>query len=176
LTELSPTADPASTARYVPTLRSPQHRASPRARWMWLLGGLVGDGVAAGVGIAVALVWDWLGENWWIVAVIVGLSLVQSVVSPWFRYKYSRWEVTDNAVYVQSGWLSITREIAPMSRIQTVQYSQSMVARLFGLASVSVTTASALGDLKIEAVDRATAAAIADDLTAKADLDDSDAT
>ena len=77
-----------------------------------------------------------------------------------------RWEVTDTAVYTQTGWWSRERRIAPMSRIQTVDHAEGAIARLFGLATVTVTTASAAGALEIAGLDqtsRARAGRRADD-------------
>ena len=45
-----------------------------------------------------------------------------------------RWEVTDTAVYTQTGWWTRERRIAPMSRIQTVDHAEGALERLFGLA------------------------------------------
>jgi uncharacterized protein len=87
-----------------------------------------------------------------------------------------RWETTDTAVYTQTGWWARERRIAPMSRIQTVDYVEGAVARLFGLASVTVTTASAAGALEIAGLDRARARELVDELTLKADAVEGDAT
>ena len=65
-----------------------------------------------------------------------------------------RWEITGTAVYTQTGWWARERRIAPMSRIQTVDHAEGAIARLFGLATVTVTTASAAGALEIEGLDR----------------------
>jgi membrane protein YdbS with pleckstrin-like domain len=63
-----------------------------------------------------------------------------------------------------------------MSRIQTVDYAEGAVARLLGLASVTVTTASAAGALEISGLDRDRARRLVDELTVKADTVPGDAT
>ena len=83
------------------------------------------------------------------------LVLVYAAVVPQWRYLVHRWEVTDTAVYTQTGWWARERRIAPMSRIQTVDYAEGPIARLFGLATVTVTTASAAGALQIDGLDQA---------------------
>ena len=98
------------------------------------------------------------------------------VVEPQWRYLVHRWEVTETAVYTQTGWYARERRIAPISRIQTVDYTEGAVARLFGLASVTVTTASAAGALVIMGLDQARARQLVDELTLKADTDPGDAT
>ena len=97
-------------------------------------------------------------------------------VVPRWRYLVHRWEVTDTAVYTQTGWWSRERRIAPMSRIQTVDHVEGAIARLFGLATVTVTTASAAGALGIAGLDKDVARRLVDELTMKADAVEGDAT
>ena len=57
------------------------------------------------------------------------------------------------AVYTRSGWLVQERRIAPISRVQTVDTHRGPLDRLFGLANVTVTTASSAGAVRIVALD-----------------------
>jgi len=68
---------------------------------------------------------------------------------PQWRYRVHRWENTDQAVYTQTGWFTQERRIAPISRIQTVDSEFGVLERLFRLANVTVTTASAAGPIRI---------------------------
>lgn len=68
-------------------------------------------------------------------------------------------------VYTQSGRFTQERRIAPLSRIQTVDTERGPIGRLFGLAKVTVTTASAAGPLVIDALDLDDAARVAVQLT-----------
>lgn len=77
-----------------------------------------------------------------------------------------RWEVTETAVYTQCGWLVQERRIAPVSRVQTVDTERGPLAQLFGLSTVTITTASAKGELRIEGLLRADAERLVRDLTA----------
>ena len=56
------------------------------------------------------------------------LVVVDAVVSigvrPRLRYRVHRWEVTDEAVYTLTGWLSRTWTLVPISRIQTVDVTR----------------------------------------------------
>jgi len=145
-------------------LRDPAHHVSPRAIVFWTVRAVPG----------------WLillaGQLFWFVAsadqgslrvaalgVTVVLAAAHLVVMPRWRYRVHRWEVTNNAVYTQSGWLSQERRIAPISRVQTVDTERGPLEQLFGLANVTVTTASAAGPLRIHGLDRTTA----DDLVAQ---------
>ncbi len=132
--------------------------------------------------VTIGVVWaaleltDVVDVRWWWVASAVAASVVYAAVVPQWRYLVHRWEVTDTAVYTQVGWWSRERRIAPMSRIQTVDYTESGLSRLFGLATVTITTASAAGALSVAGLDRRVARELADDLTHKADAVEGDAT
>jgi hypothetical protein len=95
---------------------------------------------------------------------------------PQWRYRVHRWEVAPEAVYTRAGWLHQESRIAPISRIQTVDSERGPLEQLFGLANVTVTTASAAGPLKIEGLDHQTAQRLVDDLTTAAHATRGDAT
>lgn len=157
-------------------LREPRERVSPRARLMWaLVAGIEGVVLLAAVAVAGPLT-DWLPLGWWVVGLVALLVAGYVVVVPRWRYAVHRWEVTDTAVYTQTGWWARERRIAPMSRIQTVDHVEGALARLFSLSTVTVTTASAAGALEIEGLDREVALRLVDDLTLMADSVPGDAT
>jgi len=157
-------------------LREPSQRVSPRARLMWLLAAAL-QGTALLVVLVVAgPLRDWLPLPWWALALVAAAVVAYVAIVPQWRYLVHRWETTDTAVYTQTGWWARERRIAPMSRIQTVDYVEGAVARLFGLASVTVTTASAAGALEIAGLDQARARQLVDELTLKANAVEGDAT
>lgn len=157
-------------------LREPSQRVSPRARLMWLLAAALQGAMLLGVLVLVGPVRDWVPLPWWAVALAAAVVVAYVAVVPQWRYLVHRWETTDTAVYTQTGWWARERRIAPMSRVQTVDYVEGAIARLFGLASVTVTTASAAGALEIAGLDRARARQLVDELTLKADAVEGDAT
>ncbi|WP_341923834.1 PH domain-containing protein [Nocardioides psychrotolerans] len=157
-------------------LREPSQRVSTRARLMWQVSNLVEGTLTVAVLAAGLAVWDAVDLRWWMVALgIVGVAVYAGVVPQW-RYLVHRWEVSETAVYTQTGWWARERRIAPMSRIQTVDYAETAIARLFGLATVTVTTASAAGALQIAGLDQERARRLVDELTLKADAVEGDAT
>jgi uncharacterized protein len=119
---------------------------------------------------------DLFDVPWWIWPLLAVVLIAYVTVVPTWRYQVHRWEVTDTAVYTQTGWWSRERRIAPMSRIQTVDHAEGAIARLFGLATVTVTTASAAGALEIAGLDKDVARRLVDELTIKADAVEGDAT
>lgn len=159
-----------------PALREPSQRVSPRARTMWRVSAL-GEGLMTLVVLSAfdALV-NAVDVPWWVFAAAVGLHLTWAGVVPQWRYLVHRWEVTETAVYTQTGWWARERRIAPMSRIQTVDHAEGALERLFRLATVTVTTASAAGALRIAGLDRDVARRLVDELTLKADAVEGDAT
>jgi membrane protein YdbS with pleckstrin-like domain len=104
------------------------------------------------------------------------LAFVHLIVMPQWRYAVHRWEVTPDAVYTQSGWLDQEWRIAPVSRIQTVDSERGVLQRLFGLADLTVTTASSAGALKIHGLGAEVAQRAADDLTGNTVASEGDAT
>jgi len=94
-------------------------------------------------------------------AVVVALH---TVIMPRWRYRLHCWEITDQALYTRSGWVSVHWRIAPVSRIQTIDSHRSVGERFFGLANVTATTASAAGPVRIHGLDRKLADRLLDQL------------
>lgn len=110
-------------------------------------------------------------------AVLTALgAVVFVVVGPLWRYRVHRWDISPQAVYTRSGWLVQERRIAPISRVQTVDTYRGPVDRLFGLANVTVTTASSAGAVRIVALDSDVADRIVAQLTDIAAIGAEDAT
>lgn len=134
--------------------------------------------IKSGMSLIVLLVVDlaWVHFPWWVWPPLLVLAAAYVVGMPMFRYRIHRWESTDTAVYTQTGWLSRERRIAPMSRVQTVDFEQGPVSRALGLATVTVTTASAAGPIRITAIDKPVADRLVEDLTRRTEAEAGDAT
>lgn len=158
-------------------LRDPAHLVSPRAVAFWTVRAVPGWLLLLGAQV----VWFVTSRDHAIlrvtaVVITVLLAATHLVVMPRWRYRVHRWEVTSTAVYTQSGWLSQERRIAPISRVQTVDTDRGPLEQLFGLANVTVTTASAAGPLEIHGLDRATAESLVAELTEITSRSEGDAT
>ena len=159
-----------------PVLREPHERVSSRARLMWTVTDLVRGALITAAIVLTGRIWNWYPLPLWLLVAVVVVLLAYAALVPQWRYLVHRWEVTETAVYTQTGWWSRERRIAPMSRVQTVDHEEGAIARLFGLATVRVTTASAAGALTIEGLDQERALDIVADLTRMADTVPGDAT
>ena len=137
-------------------MTDPQWQPSPRARLLWTLSaGLLWLPV-----FIAQIVWFAVDSNrtsWVHITVLVAtvvLAALHLAIVPQWRYRVHRWEISDTAVYTRTGWLSQERRIAPISRVQTVDTERGPLDRLLGLATVTVTTASSAGAVKITALDQ----------------------
>ncbi len=139
-------------------LADPAWRPSPRAKLLWALENSLG----VAVGLIALLIWVLLDgdrRGWQLAAglALLGIAVVSVGVVPLWRYAVHRWEVTDEAVYSRVGWFDQESRVAPISRVQTVDTERGPIEQLLGLATVTVTTASSAGAVKISALDRAVA-------------------
>ena len=158
-----------------PALRDPAHQVSTKAPVLWAVGAAFRSLFVLAL-LLVADLTGWLDVPWWVWPPLLVVAVSYVLVMPRVRYRIHRWESTETAVYTQTGWLSRERRIAPMSRVQTVDFEQGWVDRLLGLASVTVTTASAAGPLHINAIDKPVADRLVDDLTRRTEAEAGDAT
>lgn len=148
-------------------LRPPRHPVDRRCVLWWRLRAVVSITPLLVMSVvAVVFGGDWLGGLLRVLAAVLVVVLVAYVVvMPMVRFRIHRWEITDEAVYTKSGWLTQQWRIAPLSRIQTVDSTRGPLRQLLGLSSVTVTTASAAGAVDISALDRELAAEVVQYLT-----------
>jgi uncharacterized protein len=157
-------------------VRDPAWSLSRSAIGLWLAQGVLGTAVWA-LAVTAFLVFvpgDAGGPlpvlRWVAPAVVVVYGVVAIGVRPRLRYRVHRWEVTDEAVYTLTGWLTRTWTLVPISRIQTVDVTRGVVQQLFGLATVVVLTASAQGTVRMPHLETDVARRVAEDLARRAEL------
>lgn len=155
----------------------PAHPPSRKAPLVWAIAAAIPWLVLA----MAQLVWFVIdGRLGWLhataaAATAIGIAVFVVVVPLW-RYRVHRWEISPQAVYTRSGWLVQERRIAPISRVQTVDTYRGPLDRLFGLANVTVTTASSAGAVRIVALDSSVADGVVTRLTDIAAIGAEDAT
>jgi membrane protein YdbS with pleckstrin-like domain len=173
MSSAEPTQAPAA-----PALREPANLVSPRAVAFWRVSALVGALILA-VPVTVGYAFFSPEHPWWgtlLLLLLLAVLAARVLVMPIVRYRIHRWEVTPTAVYTRSGWLQREERIAPLSRVQTVDSHQGAIMRLFGLASITVTTASAAGPLRIDCLDADVARRTVAELTEITAASEGDAT
>ncbi|WP_110777020.1 PH domain-containing protein [Mycolicibacterium peregrinum] len=163
------------------TLRDPAQRPSRKAPLVWALGAAIPWVVLT----LAQLIWFaidqrmlWLHGTAAVVTVLGAVLFI--VVVPMWRYRVHRWDINlgagTPAVYTRTGWLVQERRIAPISRVQTVDTHRGPLDRMFGLANVTVTTASSAGAVRIVALDDDVADQVVAQLTDIAAIGEQDAT
>jgi len=158
-------------------LIDPAHPPSRKAPLVWAIGAAIPWLILA----AGQVVWFAIDPRLgWLhalaaVATVLGIALFVGVVPLW-RYRVHRWDIDPKAVYTRTGWLVQERRIAPISRVQTVDTERGPLDQLFGLANVTVTTASSAGAVRIVALDAGVAERVVAQLTDIASLGAEDAT
>jgi membrane protein YdbS with pleckstrin-like domain len=158
-------------------LVDPAHPPSRKAPLVWAIGAAIPWLILA-VG---QMVWFLIDPRLLWVHALAGAVTVLAivvfvVVVPLWRYRVHRWDVDAKAVYTRTGWLVQERRIAPISRVQTVDTERGPLDQLFGLANVTVTTASSAGAVRIVALDSDVADRVVAQLTDIAAIGAEDAT
>ena len=106
----------------------------------------------------------------WVLPIAGALyALVAIGVRPRFKYRIYRWEVTGDAVYTSTGFLTRTWTLVPISRIQTVDVTRGVLQQLFGLSTVAVMTASSQGTVHVWHLEADVAQRVAEDLAHRAE-------
>ncbi|WP_369131010.1 PH domain-containing protein [Modestobacter roseus] len=155
--------------------RDPAWPLSRSAIGLWTVQGALGVLFWAA---AVAAFWlfvpldagGWVRLVRWAAVALLVVDLVLAVgVQPRLRWRVHRWEVTGEAVYTLTGWLNRTWTLVPISRIQTVDVNRGLLQTMFGLATVSVLTASSQGTVRIWHLEVDVARQVAEDLARRAE-------
>lgn len=144
---------------------------------LWIVYGAIMSGLLAAAAIVAPMFWTTLLPLRVPVLVVATVLLVLTgVIEPQWRFRVHRWETTEHAVYARSGWLVRQWRVAPLSRIQTVDASQGPLERIFGLSTLTVTTASSGGAITVVGLDHELASRVADELTQIVQITPGDAT
>ena len=158
-----------------PPVREPAWSLSRSAISLWVTEGVIGS-LFLGVGAALFAIFvpDDLGGPFpalgWLIPVAAAVYAVVAIgIRPWVRFRVHRWEVTGEAVYTLTGWLTRTWTLVPISRIQTVDVTRGVLQQLFGLSTVAVLTASSQGTVRVWHLEADVAQRVADDLAHRAE-------
>jgi uncharacterized protein len=98
-------------------------------------------------------------------ALVTVLTVMISVGLSLWRYAVHRWEVTDTFIITRAGAVFRDWRIVPLHRVQTVEVSQGILERGFGVAHLVIRTASYAGSTDIAGMDAEVARQVAARLT-----------
>jgi membrane protein YdbS with pleckstrin-like domain len=170
------TTDSIAADPLLPGLRAPGNRVSRRAISYWTARAALSGSVVVIVELLFAGMSGFPSPWRGVLIVSSVLAVLHAIVMPRWRFNVHRWEVTDEALYTRTGWFSVHWRIAPISRIQTIDSHRSVGERMFGLANVTATTASAAGPVRIHGLDRQLADRLLDQLAVATGQTPGDAT
>lgn len=127
-------------------------RLDPRIRLVWAGGALVTALVVGGVATGIVLFLT--DRSLWMGAAVGVVALVLGVVHALLRYRIWRFEVQEDALYLERGVLTRVRTVVPYVRIQHVDTQRGPLDRVVGIGSVVVYTAGSRGaDVAIPGLD-----------------------
>ena len=156
-----------------PPVREPAWSLSRSAIGLWVTEGVIASVLlglaAAAVAIFVPPSTPVAFLRWAVPAAVLLYAVVTIGVRPFVRFRVHRWEVTADAVYTLTGWLTRTWTLVPISRIQTVDVTRGVLQQLFGLSTVAVLTASSQGTVRVWHLETDVAHRVADDLAHRAE-------
>ncbi|MGG7162468.1 PH domain-containing protein [Clostridium ihumii] len=76
-----------------------------------------------------------------IIAIILGLLLLNTLLYPIIEYKQWKYAITDDKIDFSEGIFSIKRTVIPIIRVQHIKINQGPINRMFKLADVEIVTA-----------------------------------
>lgn len=152
-----------------PMLPDPANRVARRAVWHWMTRyGLSLLPLLFLLGAAILLPLTHIATVVCVAVLAVVLALNAAVAAglPFWRYSVHRWEVADGFVFTRSGAVFRDWRIVPLHRVQTVEVSQGLLERAFGVARLEIRTASYAGSTSIAGLEAQQARLVAEGLTA----------
>jgi uncharacterized protein len=129
----------------------PQKRISPKALKVWKLHGVIQSAVlalaVAGVGV---LTW-FFGWPVWITAAAIGVLLLFIYLMifflPTMRWKRWRYEVREQEIELQRGFIFVKRTLVPMVRVQHVDTVQGPLLKRYHLSTITISTAATVHEI-----------------------------
>ena len=128
----------------------PTQRLPREARGYFVVGALAWAAPVAIVGFVVAgaLSSDAPGVLGWALRLGgIAVLLLGGVAFPLLRWRSWRYEVRDEELDLLRGAVVVTRTLIPMTRVQHVDTSRTVIGDLFDLRSVAVHTAAGSNDI-----------------------------
>lgn len=125
--------------------------------------------ISCGISIAILLALEvllFMPNNWKAVSIIgwggVAVTVLDLLISPWFRFNRYRYKIDDEAIDIVEGYLFQERNIVPIERLHKLEVNSGPIDRICNVAKVTVTTAG--GDVTLRFLDQKKAEQITEGL------------
>lgn len=106
-----------------------------------------------------------IANDLYLVAVLAVLGVLLVLVAIFYMsWRFHTFRITDDDVEVRSGILFRTQRRAPLDRVQGVNLTRPMIARLLGMAKLEVVGAGADANVKLEYLSTSNAEAVRADI------------
>lgn len=106
-----------------------------------------------------------IANNLYVVAALSVLGVLLILVAVFYlSWRFHSFRITDDDVEVRSGILFRTQRRAPLDRVQGVNLTRPMIARLLGMAKLEVVGAGADANVKLEYLSTSNAEAVRSDI------------
>ncbi|WP_424216807.1 PH domain-containing protein (plasmid) [Streptomyces sp. BI20] len=166
--------DPASA---LPRLRPPRNRPAPAALTWWRARALLtvsGPLLLLGLALAGCSALFFPGALPWLGPLLalttLAPALAWQLLVPRRQHALHAWELGAHALHAADGRLLRRNRIVPLSRVQEVDVTRGPLRRRFGLSTLTVTTASTAGRIRVPGLTDATARELAAHVTRAAAL------
>lgn len=118
-------------------------RLNPRVQAIWAVAALLSAAIFGGI-LAAALVF-FLDRDLLIAGGVFLAFAAIGIVHAVLRYRIWRFDVQDDALFLERGVLTRVRTVVPYVRVQHVDTQRNPLERIVGLSSVVVYTAGSRG-------------------------------
>ncbi|WP_214467907.1 PH domain-containing protein [Microbacterium flavescens] len=106
-----------------------------------------------------------IANNLYVLALLAVLAALLVIVAVFYTsWRFHTFRITDDDVEVRSGILFRTQRRAPLDRVQGVNLTRPMIARLLGMAKLEVVGAGTDSNVKLEYLSTANAEAVRADI------------
>ncbi len=88
---------------------------------------------------------DWILPKGITTLIIFIFGVIVAAIYPYYYYKYWKFSVREDEVYIERGVLTRVKTTAPYLRIQHIDVIQSVLDRIYGLGKLVIYTAGTRG-------------------------------
>ncbi|MCA1057080.1 PH domain-containing protein [Rossellomorea aquimaris] len=129
----------------------PQKRISPKALKVWRLHGAIQSLVLGLFVIGTVILTTIFEWSVWVMVVAIGVLLLFTYTMIFFlpsiRWKRWRYEVREQEIELQRGFIFIKRTLVPMVRVQHVDTVQGPLLKRYRLSTITISTAATVHEI-----------------------------